>query len=292
MVKRILVIPHIRIHNANALSSPYTVGFPAMTAWLGAVHALQRKLNENSVFSRIKFPKVGIISHHFDMKSFRDEKMYLNSLVGMAVPIGLDGKRAAFIEEARCSLDVTLVIEIDGLSPDIANEFLEKIESLVVGGMHIASGDVIGTKDPKIFVLENSEDFNKLKRFIMPGFVLVERRSLMKQAISEEGIDAMDALLGFLKVYYNTSIETPDVWEAKRKTIGWLVPIACGFQGISKFIESSFERDLHTPHRFAESIVTIGEFIMPYRLKNVDEMFWEYRYVADQALYACVNEKK
>ena len=42
----VILIPHIKIQNANALSSPFTIGFPAMTAWLGAVHALERKINE------------------------------------------------------------------------------------------------------------------------------------------------------------------------------------------------------------------------------------------------------
>ena len=35
-MKKVLLIPHVKILNANALSSPYTIGFPAMTAWLGA----------------------------------------------------------------------------------------------------------------------------------------------------------------------------------------------------------------------------------------------------------------
>ncbi|HNL81302.1 MAG TPA: type I-F CRISPR-associated protein Csy2, partial [Agitococcus sp.] len=45
-MRRFLLIPHIKIHNANAMSSPYTIGFPAMTAWLGAVHALQRYVQQ------------------------------------------------------------------------------------------------------------------------------------------------------------------------------------------------------------------------------------------------------
>jgi len=50
--KRLLLLPHLKVHNANALSSPFTIGFPAMTAWLGAVHALQRKLNASG-FTRL-----------------------------------------------------------------------------------------------------------------------------------------------------------------------------------------------------------------------------------------------
>ncbi|MGL5336624.1 MAG: type I-F CRISPR-associated protein Csy2, partial [Enterovibrio sp.] len=42
----VLILPHLKIHNANALSSPFTIGFPAMTAWLGFMRALERKLNQ------------------------------------------------------------------------------------------------------------------------------------------------------------------------------------------------------------------------------------------------------
>ena len=57
-MKDILLIPNIKIHNANALSSPYTIGFPAMTAWLGFMHSLERKL-QNTEFKGVKL--TGII---------------------------------------------------------------------------------------------------------------------------------------------------------------------------------------------------------------------------------------
>ena len=57
-----LVIRKMQIHNANAMSSTYTIGVPAMTAWLGAVHALERKVRglnqkkrEDTDFSEIHF---------------------------------------------------------------------------------------------------------------------------------------------------------------------------------------------------------------------------------------------
>ena len=46
--KKYLLLRHVKIHNANAFSSPLTIGFPAMTAWLGAMHALERKLRQHS----------------------------------------------------------------------------------------------------------------------------------------------------------------------------------------------------------------------------------------------------
>ena len=48
-MKAYLLISHLRIHNANAMSSTLTIGVPAMTAWLGAVHALERKLGERKI---------------------------------------------------------------------------------------------------------------------------------------------------------------------------------------------------------------------------------------------------
>ncbi|URE77392.1 type I-F CRISPR-associated protein Csy2 [Providencia stuartii] len=50
----LLKLPHLKVHNANALSSPFTIGFPAMTAWLGFMHALELKLRKIG-FSALEF---------------------------------------------------------------------------------------------------------------------------------------------------------------------------------------------------------------------------------------------
>ena len=39
----LLALPRLRVQNANAISSPLTHGFPAMTAFLGLMWALERK---------------------------------------------------------------------------------------------------------------------------------------------------------------------------------------------------------------------------------------------------------
>ena len=39
----LLVLPRLRVQNANAISSPLPHGFPAMTAFLGLMWALERK---------------------------------------------------------------------------------------------------------------------------------------------------------------------------------------------------------------------------------------------------------
>jgi len=39
-----LLLKNILIRNANALSGALIAGFPAVTAWLGFIHALERKV--------------------------------------------------------------------------------------------------------------------------------------------------------------------------------------------------------------------------------------------------------
>lgn len=65
------------------------------------------------------------------------------------------------------------------------------------------------------------------------------------------------------------------------------MPIATGFQGISEIGTAKNQRDPHTPHRFAESLVTLGEFVMPYRITNLDDMLWQTHVDLEQNLYLC-----
>ncbi|MGZ8183775.1 MAG: type I-F CRISPR-associated protein Csy2, partial [Methylobacter sp.] len=74
-------------------------------------------------------------------------------------------------------------------------------------------------------------------------------------------------------------------WTAKRKTAGWIVPIATGFHGIGALGKAENQRDPDTPHRFAESLVTLGEFVMPYRIKRLNDLLWHSRYDAENNLY-------
>ena len=110
-MRRFLLIPHLKIHNANAMSSPYTIGFPAMTAWLGAIHALQRHLHQNQ-FPGIELKNVAISCHQFDLQTYKGPGDFVHSIIGTANPLDKDGGRPAFIEEARCHLEVSLLVEL------------------------------------------------------------------------------------------------------------------------------------------------------------------------------------
>jgi CRISPR-associated protein Csy2 len=310
-MRRFLLIPQLKIHNANAMSSPYTIGFPAMTAWLGAVHALQRRLQTKG-FKDVSLERVAVSCHEFDLQTHRSPNDFVSSIIGTSNPLDKDGGRPSFVEEARCHLKVSLLIEYQGVDPDEESDWLELVKELVTT-MKFASGDVITSRHPEILRLseDSGERLKKLTDRLMLGYVIKERRDLMVEEM-KKGNDALTALLNNIKVMHRPELsfegvegsgefsaagddsqnpEKPVVWKSRRKQTGWIVPIAVGFQGISELGRAANQRDAETPHRFAECVVTLGEFVMPYRIKNIDEVLWHYQSEIANDLYVCQNQR-
>lgn len=302
-IKTLLLLPHLKVHNANALSSPYTIGFPALTAWLGATHALQRKLNQDG-FNRLRFIATAVISHECDLQTHKGVGDYVHSIIGTGNPLepkAEKGKplgnavRSSFIEEARCHLDVSLLIELTDLVKDDETAVLERITHHLNSYMKMAGGDIKCFNSPSILRVEegNTTDLAAVTRRLMPGYAIVERRELMLEAM-KNGQDAMDAMLDYLVVHHSCEQDEEGyvTWHSQRQTAGWIVPIAIGFHGITPLGQAKNQRDEDTPHRFAESIVTLGEFKMPHRIKSIDEILWQYATEPENNLYLCEQMKK
>ncbi|KQG94113.1 type I-F CRISPR-associated protein Csy2 [Acinetobacter baumannii] len=290
-MRHFLLIPHLKLHNANAMSSPYTIGFPAMTAWLGAVHALQRKLQTKDC--DVALTKVAVSCHEFNLQTYKGQGDFVHSIIGTANPLDKDGSRPAFIEEARCHLEVSLLIEIENLGIKKREQLLKIVPDLV-SSMKFASGDVLSVQKCQIIDFDEDESHDKELRPIlnklMLGHVLIERRDLVVESMNQ-GRDALDAVLDYLKVTHSSAVDENGkvTWNSKRQTHGWLVPIAIGFQGISELGQAKNQRDANTPHRFAESVLTLGEFVMPYRIEHIDQLLWQYHVDLENNLYLCKN---
>jgi CRISPR-associated protein Csy2 len=289
-MKRILLLPHIKVLNANALSSPYTIGFPAMTAWLGAAHALQRKLQTKG-FDDLHFKSIAPVCHNFELQTYKGNNDYVYLIIGTGNPLDKSGNRPSFIEEARCHLDVSLVIEYSGVDQDDMDEFIAVLEQ-TLPTLKLASGDIFGFEQPQSAKIHDEKTHRRLIRRIMPGYCLIERRDLMRQ-VMEEGQDAIDAMLGYLQINHLSEEDNDGniTWYANRKEKGWIVPIAIGFHGISELGKAEQQRDPNTPHRFAESVVTLGEFVMPYRIDDLDNILWHYHTDLENNLYLCQHNE-
>ena len=161
--------------------------------------------------------------------------------------------------------------------------------------MKFASGDVLSVRDCELLTFDDEEDEDQqlkpILNKLMLGHVLIERRELVQQTMQQEQKDALDAVLDYLKVTHSaTQDESGQItWTSKRKAPGWLVPIAVGFQGISELGQAKNQRDAKTLHRFAEAIITLGEFMMPYRIESIDQLLWQYHVDLENNLYLCQN---
>jgi CRISPR-associated protein Csy2 len=294
---RLLILPHIKIHNANALSSPFTIGFPAMTAWLGFTHALERKLNQASL-NDLMLHSAAVVSHQCDVQTHKNDGDFVYSIIGTGNPLEPKAEkdkpegnavRPSFIEEARCHLDVSLLIEYTGNEDQTEQQGFFELLQKTIANMKVAGGDVLSLQQPFIKSVDEQNELEtaKLLRQLMPGYVLIERRDLMVDAM-QKGADAFDALLSYLTVKHSCEqLGDEIVWRSQRKTTGWIVPIATGFQGISPLGQAKNQRDSSVPHRFAESVVTLGEFVMANKIKHLDNMLWRYSPDLVNDLYLC-----
>ncbi|CAB1064925.1 CRISPR-associated protein, Csy2 family [Olavius sp. associated proteobacterium Delta 1] len=304
-IRRILLLPHIKVHNANALSSPFTIGFPAMTAWLGAVHAIQRKVN-GSFLKGVLFSRGAVISHSLDLHTYKGPDDFIFSIIGTGNPLVEKKKRKkgepweqferpAFIEEARCHLDVSLLIEYSGINKDDEKGLIEQVAHHLNASIKIAGGDILSFQEPRLYRIEegNDNELRALTRKLMPGYAIIERRELMIDAM-QQGQDALDALIDYLAIQNRCERDYAGnvTWTSHRKTSGWIVPIATGFHGISELGPAKNQRDPDTPHRFAESVVTLGEFRMPHRIHSLNEILWSYHTDLEKNLYLCQQKSR
>jgi CRISPR-associated protein Csy2 len=264
------------------------------------MHALQRKVNQNGL-PNVKFYSVAVVSHKLDLQTYKGTGDYVYSIIGTGNPLVPKKKRKKgepwdlferppFIEEARCHLEASMIIEYSPIAKDEEDLLLSQIAHHLNASMKIAGGHILSFKKPTLHRLEegNDQELRRLTRQLMPGYAIIERRELIIDAM-EQGQDAMEALLDYLVV--NHSCEKDDssdvTWTSRRKTAGWIVPIAAGFHGITELGAAKNQRDPETPHRFAESVVTLGEFRMPHRIQSIDDILWCYHTDTDKNLYLC-----
>jgi CRISPR-associated protein Csy2 len=192
---------------------------------------------------------------------------------------------------------VSLVLQFDNITVDDREQMISAISHLLHASMRMAGGDIKAFQAPFCINCKegDDQDLRKVQRTLMPGYALIERRDLMLDAM-EHGADALDALIDYLAIHHQCETDNDGkvTWSSYRKSLnnkpaGWIVPIAIGFQGFSALGQAKNQRDSNTPHRFAESVVTLGEFKMPHRIRFIEDILW--RYHSENDLYLCQQNK-
>jgi CRISPR-associated protein Csy2 len=310
----LLVLPRLCIQNANAISSPLTHGFPSMTAFLGLMWALERKLCANSI--GMAFDSVGVICHDFDEQVTQGG--YTKAFRLTRNPVDKDGSTAAIVEEGRIHLDITLVFGVSSetiLEEAEARQALADTVAETLAGMRIAGGSIVPTRGvdaPQAAELirlaedpaEARKQFRRLRRRWLPGFALVCRDDLLALHLSSlqdtaPTATALDALLDLSRINWRPEPGTPS--DTERKAVqwkpeprdGWIVPIPVGYGALSGVHPAGTvknARDSHTDFRFVESLYSVGQWISPHRLGSVRELLWYGHSDIDGGLYRCRND--
>ncbi len=306
----LILLPHLNVQNANAISGPFTWGFPAATAFTGFVHALQRRLQHDEVC----LDGVGIVCHRFTPLVDNADGWNHNFCLTrnpLAPPPGTkfqkkDGKvkTPGIVQEGRAHLDVSLLVGVHGyLDEDERAVFIDEVDAMVER-MRLAGGSILSRRKrwrrPMFYELSTNDEndrqiFRGIRRSLLPGFALLNRQNILlehwKEMLQENpAADQLDALLDLVALHVDpVEGENGDVeWQVHRRAPGWLVPLPVGYAGISPLYSAGKvcnERDATKPFRFVESVCSVGEWISPHRIEHPYEMLWYHEFDEDAGLY-------
>jgi len=301
----LLVLPWLRVQNANCISSPLTWGFPAISAILGFVHALERKIK--SRYTDLNFSGVAVICHRFDPQIFspgiRDIVFCLTRN-----PLNEKGESPSFAEEGRAHITISLLIKMKSdayyeLNPSQREELAQDIIK-TAQGLRFAGGSILSpyTKKSKARLSDWDVTGDSLKaelRRLLPGFLLTSREDLLidrtieLQKVNPEAT-FLDALLDLSSLNYEPISTESDAevveWQIRKKP-GWIVPIPVGYRSISKCYDAGEvinARDTEYPFSFVECIYSLGQWISPHRLTDTGKIFWKHVADVEKGIYRCI----
>jgi CRISPR-associated protein Csy2 len=314
----VLVLPRLRVQNANAISSPMTWGFPSITAFTGLMTALERRLGPKA---GIALHGVGVICHGFEPQVTSGG--YTRSFHLTRNPVMKDGGTAAIVEEGRVHLDITLVFDVElvlSQSSEIERTELAVHIGELVAGMRVAGGSVmpplpgtfVSPPRPQLVLLsedgaERSKQFRRLSRRWLPGFTLVSRDDLLharwiELKAGQPSMTLVDAWLDLSRINHHATqdtnvdeksdISTDSVVWATDSRPGWTVPIPVGFAPLTALHPPGSVagvRDANVPFQFVESVYSIGQWISPHRLNALEELLWRPIHDPNSGLYRCIN---
>lgn len=306
MTKFYLLFDRVIIQAANALASPLTYGFPAINGFVGAIHALQRRLPQDFPLT---LDGVLIAAHQCDTQTFQADEYSDATFIQSRNPLKKDGSTASIIEEGKVNLTVSLAVEAYGDHNTVLNRENELAHTLqdLLYGQRIAGGSVLHIEQTQIFQTAAEAD---LKTALYPAYILTDAQDDL-DCITEElrcgyriikdsdgylvdhedeptGLtpnpDAtpLDAVLATAQFFHIPPNQENGDWRQYhiRQNRGWLVPISIGFQGISAAFAAGklqHSRNPEYPSQYVEAVYSLGKWQFPNKLSDgLTHCFWRY----------------
>lgn len=187
--QRYLYLKGIRVFDAQALSNPYCVGLPSLTAVWGMMHNYQRRLNEQ-LGSKLRMTSFAWFIHRY------------SAVLGKKLPeLGMHGakedqfRRSGIVDGRYCDLEFDLVIHIDGYKEDLVR--LDQQQGLLMSSFPASfAGGVMHPPE-----LKSAARWCELFHCEATLFSLLKRLPASGKWImpTEHSMDTLDDLLQLLK---------------------------------------------------------------------------------------------
>ena len=284
---QLLVLPWLQVENANTVAG-LTWGFPAISHFLGYVHALSRKL---TVSHGLSLEGCGVICHAHQVHAYSSGRDYQFALTRN--PLTREGRTASFNEEGRMHMTISLLVECHGqiTQGDAGRRALEQHLTTLCQTQKLAGGTITAMRHARIYSRVSEEkQWRSLCYRLMPGFALVDRSTLLEAHYhrlkqQNSATEMLDAWLDFATLKMKSQEQSGEIaWQyLPAPEAGYLVPIMTGWQRISQLYASGSvanARDNDTPFCFAEAVYGVGEWRSPHRISSAESLLWRYHTTA------------
>lgn len=294
-----LIFKRVHISGANSISSPLTYGFPNISGFLGAFHAMSRRFSGDEELNEYHLGGVLLACHDCQPQVYRPNRYRDYTFIQSRNPIQKGGKPASIIEEGKCHLTMTFVVEVLSeydLSDEEAQVLVSK-STRWIQQQRIAGGSVHGMTKTEPVCYIKSASVDDIVPLLMPAFVLMDVRKEFIDIIQEirntnPETTPLDALIEVCTLHHTPEEQKNGavVWNTTSHKIGrgWLVPMPIGYQGISEAYDAGVMKNVRNPEypsQYVEAIYSLGKWIYPQRLENIKQAFWHYTYYVDNQSY-------
>lgn len=299
-----VLIGSVQIDNANAISSPLTYGFPALTGFTGAFHALSRKIMADARWSGLSLGGVLLACYDCSPKIYRPNSYRDYTFIQTRNPIKKDGSTASIVEEGKCNLTMSFVVEVlaDDEPSDETKQALMNHLSTAMYQQRIAGGSIIrlATNEPVRWI--ERYDIDEVWMALMPAFVLMDASddfgTLIDKARQDNpDVTALDVLLDVSTLHHEPDVDMDGNVHWHHRSIkagyGWLVPMPMGYQAIGEWFDAgvmAHVRNPEYPSQYVEVVYGLGKWVYPHHLKDdIRAAFWRQRY-DERGLYLVTQE--
>lgn len=320
----ILVLPHLRIQNANAIGSPLTHGFPSVTAFTGVMWALERKLAQAGM--PLQLQGAGVVCHHHQEQVTQG---YVRNFNLTRNPVDKDGSTAAIVEEGRMHLQITLVLAVsEKRTPGTPAALVQGNQAQLDewAAQAVTSWPACAWRAAACCHRARCQ-----ASACGPGWPSCLRTLRRQRRSSANGDGSGCRALpwwGATTCWPSACKRcappspTPRCWTPgcmrpasttrqsyltgspaadgqvkwadpqRRKGSGWVVPIPVGYAALTPSHAPGTvrnARDASVPMLFVESVYSLGEWISPHRLTHLAQLLWRAEADEAQGLYRCRN---